>query len=192
MPTVAPSVVVLSGPRHPARGAGRQPYDDAMADTGERLAAYTVVAAQFALFGVILAPRRGARPPAPTRVAAGVAIGAGAVVAAAGMSGLGRDLTPLPLPPADGRLRTGGVYAVVRHPVYTGVMVASLARGVQTGGRLRPAAAAALCALLAVKARWEERRLADRFPEYDAYARRTPRFVPALRRGPAPAGGAGR
>ena len=85
MPTVAPSVVVLSGPRHPARGAGRQPYDDAMADTGERLAAYTVVAAQFALFGVILAPRRGARPPAPTRVAAGVAIGAGAVVAAAGL-----------------------------------------------------------------------------------------------------------
>lgn len=150
-----------------------------MRENDERRLAYAVVVAQSALFAVILAPRRGAHR-SRARFAAGVVIGAGVAVATAGAAALGRDLTPLPLPPADGRLRTGGVYAVVRHPVYTGVMAASVARGVQAGGRMRPAAAAALCALLTVKAVWEERRLRDRYPEYDAYARRTPRFLPRL------------
>jgi hypothetical protein len=48
------------------------------------------------------------------------------------------------------------------------------------GGRVRPVAAAALCALLVVEAAWEERQMRARFPEYQAYARRTPRFVPWL------------
>jgi protein-S-isoprenylcysteine O-methyltransferase Ste14 len=102
------------------------------------------------------------------------------VVAAAGARELGSDLTPMPLPREGSRLRTGGAFAEVRHPVYTGVMAASAVRGLTAGGRVRPAAAAALCALLIVKAGWEERQMRARFPEYEAYARRTPRFVPRL------------
>jgi protein-S-isoprenylcysteine O-methyltransferase Ste14 len=137
------------------------------------------VVAQTVLVVHVFWPRRRTRPPsAPARFAAGVAMGAGAVVATAGAGTLGADLTPLPLPPEGGRLRTGGPYAVVRHPVYAGVMLASVARGLLVGGGSRPAAAAALCALLSAKARWEERQMRARFPEYEEYARRTPRFVP--------------
>ncbi|MFI7542277.1 methyltransferase family protein [Actinoplanes sp. NPDC049599] len=159
-----------------------------MRNRSERLLGYAFVAAQSALFVVIFAPRRrrpGVQPPARRSVAlratAGLAIGTGAVVAVAGARELGADLTPMPLPREGSRLRTGGAYAVVRHPVYTGAMAASAVRGLTAGGRVRPAAAAALCALLVVKAGWEERQLRARFPDYPAYARRTPRFVPRLR-----------
>ncbi len=151
-----------------------------MRDSTERWLAYAAVVAQSVLVAVVYAPRRGVRSPAAVRLAAGVLIGAGNAVATAGLVGLGRDLTASPLPPEGGRLRTGGAHAVVRHPVYAGVMVAAAARGATAGGLVRPAAAAALCALLAGKSRWEERRLRAKFPEYDAYARRTPAFIPRL------------
>jgi protein-S-isoprenylcysteine O-methyltransferase Ste14 len=151
-----------------------------MRDREERLLGYAVVVAQSALLVLVFLPRRGARRPAAARFAAGLTIGAGAAIASAGAAELGADLTPMPLPPEGARLRTGGAYAVVRHPVYAGVMMAAAARGLLAGGRVRPAAAAALCALLAVKARWEERRMRARFAGYDEYAGRTPRFFPRL------------
>jgi protein-S-isoprenylcysteine O-methyltransferase Ste14 len=150
-----------------------------MPERAERLLGYGFVLAQSALFVVLFAPNRRAAPRSvAVRTAAGLAIGTGVVVAAAGAREHGADLTPMPLPPEGGRLHTGGAYAVVRHPVYTGVMAAAAARGLTAGGRVRPAAAAALCALLIVKAGWEERAMRARFPEYEAYARRTPRFLP--------------
>jgi protein-S-isoprenylcysteine O-methyltransferase Ste14 len=158
-----------------------------MRDKQERLLGYAFVVAQSALFVLIFAPRLrtrgsavnpGTHRSAAVRTAAGLAIGTGAVVAVAGARELGPDLTPMPLPREGSQLRTGGAYAVVRHPVYTGVMAASAVRGLTAGGRVRPAAAAALCALLVVKAGWEERQMHARFPGYREYARRTPRFVP--------------
>ena len=154
-----------------------------MRDREERLLGYAFVVTQSALFALIFAPRRHAHGPAgprTLRAVTGLAIGTGAAVAVAGLRELGSDLTPMPLPREGSQLRTHGVYALVRHPVYTGVMTASAVRGVTAGGRVRPVAAAALCALLVVKARWEERQMRARFPDYQAYARRTPRFVPRL------------
>jgi protein-S-isoprenylcysteine O-methyltransferase Ste14 len=154
-----------------------------MRDSGERLLGYAFVVAQSALFGLIFAPRgraRGSAGPRPLRAVTGLAIGTGTAVAVAGIRELGPDLTPMPLPREGSQLRTQGVYALVRHPVYTGVMTASAVRGLTAGDRVRPFAATALCALLIVKAGWEERQMQARFPEYAAYARRTPRFVPRL------------
>ncbi|MFC7533962.1 methyltransferase family protein [Actinoplanes sp. GCM10030250] len=148
----------------------------------EQLQGYAYVLAQSGLFVLIFTPRRHTHRSAAVRTAAALGIGTGAVVAVAGARELGPDLTPMPLPRDGSRLRTGGAYAVVRHPVYTGVMAASAVRGLTAGGRSRPAAAAALCALLVAKAGWEERQMRARFPEYREYARRTPRFVPRWRR----------
>jgi protein-S-isoprenylcysteine O-methyltransferase Ste14 len=168
--------------------------------TKERLIAYGFVGAQFALFAAVFAPvRRPTRPAAGPGVPAGrpgaaprgvpgtrsgagaLGVGAGAAVALAGAVRLGRQLTPVPLPGKRARLHTGGAYAHVRHPVYTGVMAASVARGLTAGSRSRLAASIALCGLLTAKARWEERHLRVRFPDYDGYASRTPRFLPRLR-----------
>lgn len=156
-----------------------------MRDREEQLLGYAFVVAQSALFAFLFAPRRApaTRRSGAARTAAGIAIGTGAAIAVAGIRELGADLTPMPIPRDGSRLRTDGVYAVVRHPVYTGVMAASAVRGLTAGGRSRPVAAAALCALLVVKTGWEERQMRSRFPEYAGYARRTPRYVPRLRPG---------
>lgn len=53
---------------------------------------------------------------------------------------------------------------------------------VASGSAWRLVVFAALLALVTVKARWEEGHLARRFAAYPAYAARTPRFVPRVRR----------
>ena len=96
--------------------------------------------------------------------------------------GLGRGLTPSPLPNAAARLRTGDLYAWVRHPIYSGLLLFGVGVVVVAGSVARAGVLLLLAVLLTVKARWEERQLAERFPEYLAYAATTPRFVPGLRR----------
>lgn len=111
--------------------------------------------------------------------AAGVVVClAGFAFAAWGVRVLGAALTPEPEPLPDAPLVRSGPYAMVRHPIYTGVIAAS------TGWTLAWSnwtLALVVCILLAwffeAKAKVEERWLRSRFPEYDAYARRVRRRV---------------
>jgi len=84
---------------------------------------------------------------------------------------------------ADHRIVDTGPYGIVRHPIYTGIIIASVATAA-----LRATAAAWIgVALLTigwyVKARLEERFLREQLgPEnYDAYARRVPMLIPFMR-----------
>ena len=106
---------------------------------------------------------------------------AGIVVMIIGALGLGRALTPLPLPNGAGDLRTGGLYRLVRHPIYTGLLTFAVGQVLSDPSVLRIASAVSLIALITVKARWEERRLVEKFPEYPDYAAVTPRFIPSPR-----------
>ena len=91
---------------------------------------------------------------------------------------LGSGLTPFPKPAEEGQLVDDGPYAVVRHPVYTGGIL--FAAGISLA--LSPwalAATAALAFVWALKARVEERFLAERYPDYADYCARTRyRLVP--------------
>jgi protein-S-isoprenylcysteine O-methyltransferase Ste14 len=147
-----------------------------VASPAERRLAAAAVAAQFALIGVLAVPARRDRPRS--------AVLAGRVLSSAGVLGvalsgraLGSALTPSPIPPGDAVLHTDGPYAYVRHPIYSALLLAAAGRAVSCGPR-RAWAAAALTVLIDSKARWEERLLTRRFPEYAAYARTTPRLVP--------------
>ncbi len=108
-------------------------------------------------------------------VAAGLALGAVAALR------LGSSLTPTPVPRAAGSLTTGGLYRVVRHPIYSAVLVIVVGLVVGSGSVWRLAVGAATVAFFNAKAAWEERRLSERYPDYAAYAARTPRFVPGWR-----------
>jgi protein-S-isoprenylcysteine O-methyltransferase Ste14 len=87
---------------------------------------------------------------------------------------LGGSLTAFPKPKASGELVTEGPYRLARHPIYGGAILFFLGWALFSA----PAAlvgAVALAVLWARKARLEERLLAERYPGYDDYCRRTQR-----------------
>lgn len=109
-----------------------------------------------------------------------VALGVGIALAAG--AGLGRTLTPSPIPKADGQLVTSGVFGLVRHPIYSGLLVLGLGLVVIGASVLHLIAWVALLSVLMAKSRFEERMLADQYPDYAAYAARVGRLVPGLGR----------
>lgn len=105
-------------------------------------------------------------------------IGSGALMTLAGTVALGRGLTPFPKPLPKSQLRTGGAYALVRHPLYTGILLISI------GWSLYQASLAGLLidAMLFVffdrKAAREEVWLAEKFSDYRAYRGRVKKLIP--------------
>ena len=148
-----------------------------------RVLAVGVVAVQGVLIlAFLLAPRRDDWPvPGWLATAGSAATLAGAAIMVVAALNLGRSVTPLPTPVPRGTLRTGGLYRFVRHPIYSGLLLLLFGSAAGSASVVRLALAGALLALLTRKARWEEDMLRRRYPGYDDYARRTPRFVPLLR-----------
>ncbi len=144
------------------------------------------VALQLVLLAAIVvvgALGRGGWPGAlrPTLVVVGaVGVFAGLLVAALAISGLGSALTAVPAPLEDEALRTDGLYGLVRHPIYGGLVLAATGYALATSPW-----ALLLTALLGVvldlKRRVEEEFLAATYPEYADYRRAVPRaMVPGL------------
>ena len=78
-----------------------------------------------------------------------------------------------------GELATTGVYARVRHPRYTGMMLSVLGACLMAGTLLLWVVAAVWWVLVLAAVTLEERELRARFGvAYDAYSRRVPRFLP--------------
>ncbi len=142
-----------------------------------------LVTAQFVLIGLVaVLPGSGAWPAPPwLRVLAGAGVAVGVAIMLLGGTALGRGLTAVPIPNRHAVLRTGGLYRVVRHPIYTGLLLTVGSVAVAAASWWRALAFVALVVLITFKARWEEERLARRFAAYPAYAARTPRFVPGMR-----------
>ena len=91
---------------------------------------------------------------------------------------LGRSFTPFPRPRDHSTLRSTGIYARARHPVYGGLLVAGLGLSLQRSP-LVLAPAAVLAIVFWLKSIREEGWLAERYPDYPAYRRTTPRrFIP--------------
>ena len=97
---------------------------------------------------------------------------------------LGRNRTPYPQPREGSELVQHGVYAQVRHPLYTSVILASLRWSLIWQSWPAFIAALVLIPFFHAKARREELWLREQFPGYADYERRVPRFVPRLRRPP--------
>lgn len=99
----------------------------------------------------------------------------------AGVMVLGKNRTPFPQPRAGSELVQQGIYARVRHPLYTSVMLASLGWALMWQSLTSFAVALTLIPLFRAKAGREERHLRERFPNYADYERRVPRFIPRRR-----------
>jgi protein-S-isoprenylcysteine O-methyltransferase Ste14 len=114
-------------------------------------------------------------------VATGIVVaGASAWIAYRGIRDLGDNLTALPAPRRAARLVETGVYARVRHPIYVGVIGLGIGWGLVAVSVPALAVAVVLAAWLDLKSRREEVWLRAHHAGYDAYERRTRRFVPGL------------
>jgi protein-S-isoprenylcysteine O-methyltransferase Ste14 len=99
-----------------------------------------------------------------------LALAGGTIVAVFAVTGLGSALTAVPAPLPGHRLRTDGVYAHVRHPIYSALLLLALGTTLLSSpvGLL---VTAALAVLLDAKRRVEEDFLTRAYPEYVDYRR---------------------
>jgi protein-S-isoprenylcysteine O-methyltransferase Ste14 len=135
------------------------------------------VVAAFTYFLAVREPsRRAAREPVAFVACAGESVAFAAVAwLLVSVLALGRCFGVLP--EARG-LVTRGPYRLVRHPVYLGEILACA--GLLVGGfsAWNVGCFVVLCASQRVRMGLEERALEETFPEYAAYAARTPRLIP--------------
>jgi protein-S-isoprenylcysteine O-methyltransferase Ste14 len=107
-----------------------------------------------------------------------VAIVVGGVVAGRGLWDLRFSLSPFPRPIAGAALVESGAYRLIRHPIYSGLVLGTIGGGLVTGSILAIGAAGLLFLLLAAKSNREEVWLVAMHPEYRAYQQRTRRLIP--------------
>jgi protein-S-isoprenylcysteine O-methyltransferase Ste14 len=105
---------------------------------------------------------------------------AGGALFLTGLVRLGRGLTPFPCPRDEATLVQTGPYALVRHPMYSGLLALCFGWALLSQSWLTLLYAAVLFGFLDLKSRREEMWLIERFPAYREYRQRVRRLVPFI------------
>lgn len=111
----------------------------------------------------------------------GIAAGLGLVAIAffaRGIVDLGTNLTPLPYPKEVGQLVQSGVYGLVRHPLYSGVIFAALGWSLYVLSLSHLIGTLVFFIFFNAKAKREEVWLSEKYPEYLSYQQRVKRLIP--------------
>ena len=153
------------------------------ATSRQQITGWAAVAAQFAaIAGIALSPGDPGAVPSWVHVLGWILMISGIAIMLAAFVNLGSALTPTPVPIEGAGLRTSGLYALVRHPIYTGLLLLAAGLVLRSPGVWPVFWFVVLALILTVKAVWEERMLTAAYPAYRQYLGRTGRFVPRLRR----------
>jgi protein-S-isoprenylcysteine O-methyltransferase Ste14 len=102
----------------------------------------------------------------------------GTVIALIAAVNLGKNLTPLPRPKENAELIESGLYRLVRHPIYFGVIVLSIGWGVIQQSALVWLYVVVIAIFFDIKSRKEERWLVERFSAYADYQGRVRKLIP--------------
>jgi protein-S-isoprenylcysteine O-methyltransferase Ste14 len=102
----------------------------------------------------------------------------GALLIFTGVVTLGRALTPFPRPLPESQLRTGGAYALVRHPLYSGILLMAVGWSLYLNSLAGLAFNIVLFVFFDRKAAREEIWLAEKFPNYANYRNRVKKLIP--------------
>ena len=119
-------------------------------------------------------------PRQPTAFAGVALVAAGVWLAAWGLAGLGEALTPFPRPLQDASLHRAGAYRLVRHPIYAGLIIASLGWALWWLSPVGALYAVVVAVFFDRKAAFEEGWLREKYPEYADYQRRVRKFLPGI------------
>lgn len=102
----------------------------------------------------------------------------GALLTFTGVVALGRGLTPFPQPLPASQLRTRGAYALVRHPLYSGILLMAIGWSLYSSSVVGLVFDVLLFAFFDRKAAREELWLAEKFPDYASYRSRVKKLIP--------------
>jgi protein-S-isoprenylcysteine O-methyltransferase Ste14 len=148
--------------------------------------AHLLVLIQFILFTVLASAffaLPGASSP-PARVAGIVLAGVGVAL---GLLAFRAHLTTnpglpniSPEPNQRAQLVETGIYARIRHPIYTAVLACCIGAALFHGHIATVAVAGVIVVFFTYKSWFEERLLKEAYPQYSEYMRRTGRFLPFL------------
>jgi protein-S-isoprenylcysteine O-methyltransferase Ste14 len=140
-----------------------------------------VIAQTALMLAVLVAPKLDGRNAFRSRIS-GVAGGLLCVVglgfAVLGSIALGRNLSPFPKPKEKGTLVESGIFSVVRHPIYSGLSLATFGWSLFWNSIAALVVAFLLLAFFDIKARREERWLEEKFPGYAPYKSRVRKLIP--------------
>lgn len=136
---------------------------------------------------VVFGPRTGTGWPVWTSpfILVGHIIGSllliiGGFLAMAGMLELGKNLTAVPYPKEQATLVETGPYRIVRHPIYSGLIIVALGWAFWVHGWLTFGYVLILFVFFDVKSRREEQWLKEKFSAYGAYQKRVRKLIPFI------------
>jgi protein-S-isoprenylcysteine O-methyltransferase Ste14 len=104
----------------------------------------------------------------------------GFILLALALLQLNINLSPFPTPKEGAVLIQNGLYAWVRHPIYSGIIILFLGYGIYQDSLFKLMITFFLWVLFYFKTQYEELQLQRKFPEYKVYKSKVGRFFPNL------------
>ena len=93
---------------------------------------------------------------------------------------LNKNLSPFPTPKIDGVLITTGLYSIVRHPIYLGLIIFFVGYSVYVASPIKLGLSVLLAILFEFKASYEEGLLEEKYKDYGEYKVHTGKIFPKI------------
>ncbi|MGA2668400.1 MAG: isoprenylcysteine carboxylmethyltransferase family protein [Ignavibacteria bacterium] len=89
-------------------------------------------------------------------------------------------ITANPVPRDSAKLRTGGIYSVVRHPMYLGALLGLIGFSLYYTAYYTTLLNILISFFFVIKINFEEKQLLKKYPEYSSYQTKTKKLIPFL------------